>query len=130
MNLLSCKTRGGEMRILFMPMVGALGIGGMTRCLAVATEAALWGHEIGFFCSPKVFPLLQNIDAAIFEAPIPPPPENIAAPDHNLSDGIRIRRMDDLSYIETTVKAELAAYLSFRPDIIFTEFQPTAAISA
>ncbi len=118
------------MRILFMPMAGALGIGGMTRCLAVATDAALWGHEIGFFCSPKVFPLLQNIDAAIFEAPIPPPPENIAAPDHNLSDGIRIRRMDDLSYIETTVEAELAAFLSFRPDIIFTEFQPTAAISA
>lgn len=117
------------MRILFMPQAGALGIGGITRCLAVACEAALWGHEVGFFCKAQIFPMLQGLDATLFEAPAPPPPQMDAAVNYKLADSIRIRSMDDPAYLESTIEAELAAYRAFRPDVIFTENQFSAAIS-
>ena len=57
------------MRILFMPQAGALGIGGMTRCLAIAEEAQLWGHHVGFFCRPDIQPMLKELNLELYNAP-------------------------------------------------------------
>lgn len=34
------------MRILFAPLAGAYGMGGITRCLAVAEQAVMRGHQV------------------------------------------------------------------------------------
>lgn len=118
------------MRILFMPQAGALGLGAYTRCLGVAHEAELRGHEVAFFCRKEMVERLQRRSLRVFEAPFPPPPDQTAAQEFGLANSIRIRKMDDQVYLHKTIEAERAVYDSWRPDIIFTENQFSAAISA
>jgi len=124
--------RRSDMRVLFMQQAGALGIGGLTRCLAVATEAALLGHKTGFFCRRDVHRFVRKtIDTEVFAAPVPPEKVLASAPAKNftLADSIRIRNMDDIEYLRQTVAAEVQVIKGFAPDAIFTENQFTAALS-
>lgn len=117
-----------------MQQAGALGIGGLTRCLAVATEAALLGHQVAFFCRKEVQGLVRRmIDARIYTAPVPPqlPAMNRSTvKNFTLADSIKIRKMHNLGYLEDTIRAEVEAIEAYKPDFIFTENQFTAAISS
>jgi len=122
------------MKILFMQQAGALGIGGLTRCLAVATEAVLNGHEVAFFCRKEVKEFItKNIATRIFDAPVPPQVlniENKKIKNFTLADSIKIRNMDNLVYLDSTIRAEIKAIKTFKPNVVFTENQFSAAISS
>lgn len=118
------------MRVLLVPQAGALGLGGVARCLAVAQEAAVRGHRVGFLTPDRMRAFVEDFDAEHFTNPLPPPPDVAAAFPFRLADSIRIRRMDDLDYLRATLRAELLAYRRFRPDVVFTENQLSTTISA
>lgn len=120
------------MKILFIPQAGALGIGGVTRCLAVATEAAFCGHQVAFFCRKEIQEFIKMmIDARIFTAPAPIQKQREdCIKNFTLADSIRIRNMDDFTYLRSTIKVEIETIRQYKPNIIFTENQFSAAISA
>ncbi|MFG3207325.1 hypothetical protein [Streptomyces sp. NPDC048192] len=64
------------MKILFEPLGGALGIGAITRCLAMARAAVMRGHQIAFL-APDGYPLVDELALGPrFPAPAPVrPPE-------------------------------------------------------
>jgi UDP:flavonoid glycosyltransferase YjiC (YdhE family) len=113
-----------------MPQAGSLGLGGLTRCKAVAREAALRGHEVSFFCHPGVADRFRELSNSIHSAPVPPIRGYGAAPNFRVSDSIIIRGMDDVNYLRATVSTELALYRALKPDVIFTENQFSSAISS
>lgn len=117
------------MKILFVPQSGALGIGGITRCLSVAQEMSIWGHDIAFLSKPTVRDIANRLDINYYDAIIPPLPIRTGIIPYKLADHIRIRQMDDLHYINASVDRELEVFNNFKPDVVFTEYQFTTAIS-
>jgi UDP:flavonoid glycosyltransferase YjiC (YdhE family) len=106
-----------------------MGLGGVTRCLAVAQEAALRGHSIAFMAPRAMHRMLRDFAACLYDVPAPAPADHTAAKPFRLADSLRIRRMDDPDYLRRTVAAELAAYQNFSADVVFTENQLSCAIS-
>jgi UDP:flavonoid glycosyltransferase YjiC (YdhE family) len=119
------------MRILFAPMAGAFGLGAITRCLAVAQEAELRGHDVAML-TPSEYPLVD----AFFRGPRLTVPRPVPAKHRGVgespdfADMLILRGMDDASYIAAAVSAEIEAIKAYQPDLVFTENQPTIALSA
>jgi UDP:flavonoid glycosyltransferase YjiC (YdhE family) len=119
------------MRVLFAPQAGALGIGGITRCLAIAHHAAVRGHAVAF-CAPEGYPLLDlHFQGACFDVPRPIPPRPIGAGEaQSFAESLLLRGMAEPDYLTAAVAAERCAIRQFRADAVVTENQPTVAIAA
>ena len=111
-------------------MSGGLGLGPLTRCLAIAQEAQMRGHSVAFLCKKEFRPLVKNIGCEIFTAPKPRPYLGVPVPLYRLSDAAIALGMTDKDYIEQSLKSEFSAIERFKPDVIFAETQLTAAISS
>ena len=118
------------MRILLAPMAGAFGLGAITRCLAIGEHAALRGHKVAV-CAPSQYPLLDRyFYGPRFTAPRPVPHSEAGAGDVRVfADGFVLRGMDSPEYVASAVAAERQAIREFGADIVFTENQPSVAIS-
>jgi hypothetical protein len=119
------------MRILLAPMAGAFGLGAITRCLAIGEHAALRGHQVAV-CAPSQYPLLDRyFHGPRFTAPRPMPhPEAGTGDVRAFADGFVLRGMESPEYVARAVAAERHAIREFCADIVFTENQPSVAISA
>jgi UDP:flavonoid glycosyltransferase YjiC (YdhE family) len=123
------------MRILFEPLGGALGLGPVTRCLAVAHEAMMRGHQVAFL-APRVYPLVDDFAYGLrylSPAPVRPggqTPAELAGEADSYPQALAIRGLADAEYLRGVIDAELEAFADFRPDWVFTEMQPTLSISA
>lgn len=120
------------MRILFEPLGGALGIGAITRCLAIAEAAAVRGHRVAFL-APDGYPLIDELALGErYFAPFPTRrPEPAAGGEaHGFTEAVLIRGMAEPAYLHAALDAEEQAYRAFRPDIVVTEMQPTVPIAA
>ncbi|WEH37239.1 hypothetical protein PZB75_30055 [Streptomyces sp. AM 4-1-1] len=120
------------MRILFEPIGGALGIGAITRCLAMAQAATMRGHQVGFL-APDGYPLIDELDLGErFRAPFPERTAELVGSGEadGFTEAVLIRGMAQPDYVRAAVDAEVSAYRTFRPDIVVTEMQPTVPIAA
>ncbi|MEU1010750.1 hypothetical protein [Streptomyces sp. NPDC005890] len=120
------------MKILFEPLGGALGIGAITRCLAMAQAAVMRGHQVAFL-APEGYPLLDELALGPrFPAPAPiRPPELVGTGEADgFTEAVLIRGMAQPDYADRAIAAELDAYRTFAPDIVVTEMQPTVPIAA
>ncbi|KOX11399.1 glycosyltransferase [Streptomyces sp. NRRL B-3648] len=120
------------MKILFEPLGGALGIGAITRCLAMAQAAVMRGHRVAFL-APDGYPLVDELALGPrFPAPAPVrPPELVGTGEADgFTEAVLIRGMAQPDYAERAIAAELDAYRTFAPDIVVTEMQPTVPIAA
>ena len=118
------------MRILFEPLAGAIGLGAITRCMALAEQAVMRGHTVAFHAQP--YPLIENHPLGRrYDAPVPVKPSPGGDPQSSsFNEAIHIRGLADPGYLETAVRAELETIEDFRPDVMVTEWQPTVPISA
>ncbi|CAN5448681.1 hypothetical protein BH10ACT7_BH10ACT7_04300 [soil metagenome] len=115
---------------MFAPQSGALGLGGVTRCLALATMAATRGHRVSFLVPPS-YALLNQYPVGDRIA-TPRPDSRLAGVGEasSLLQSLEIRGMLDPDYMRSAVKAELDAYRKWKPDVVITENQLTVPISA
>ncbi|MEU6073669.1 hypothetical protein [Micromonospora sp. NPDC047074] len=117
------------MRILFAPLAGAYGIGGITRCLAVAEQSVMRGHEVAFL-APENYPLLDRYPfGRRYEVPRPSRPVPRDGNYLSFAEALYVRGMTQPDYLEAAVAAETEAVERFQPDMIFTEWQTTVAVS-
>lgn len=118
------------MRVLFVPQAGALGMGGITRLLALASEAQLRGHTVAFL-APAELPLLTTYHSGVqFEHHAPRFRGAVAGEAQSFAESLQIRGMLDVDYLSAAVHRELQSYAEFRPDLVVTENQITVPISA
>ncbi|MEU0884352.1 hypothetical protein ABZ345_37655 [Lentzea sp. NPDC005914] len=118
------------MRILFEPLAGAIGLGAITRCLALSEQAVLRGHTVAFHAQP--YPLVErHSHGPRFDAPVPTRPPGVRDPQStSFAEAIHLRGLAEPGYLETAIAAELDTIDRFRPDVVVTEWQPTVPISA
>jgi len=118
-----------DMRFLIIPLAGGVGLGPLTRCLAVAREAVGRGHEVVFLCQKSFADSIKKFGYKTYLAPTPQP-GSITPPPFRLSDIAIARGWVDPAYLEKAVQAERTIIRAFRPDCIFTETQFSVSISA
>lgn len=117
------------MRILLIPLAGGVGLGPLTRCLAVAKEAVSRGHEIVFLCKDSFADIITKYGYQYYNAPICHS-NGVKPHPFRLSDvAIELGWIEKL-YIEKAVKRERQIIKLFKPDVIFTETQFSVPISA
>ena len=110
------------MRILLIPFSGGLGLGPLTRCLAIAEEGKKRGHKVAFLCKPFFKKITETRG---FLSYLSPEPKHIRRnlPKYRLADLALEYGLLNLEYLQKAIKQELAIIKTFRPNIIFTETQ-------
>ncbi len=124
--------RTGEkfMRILLIPLAGGVGLGPLTRCLSVAHEAKMRGHEVLFLCKDTFCEIVRKFGYRTYTAPTPAQYRAPKPPPFRLSDVAIALGWIEESYINSAIEVERQIVRSFRPDVIFTETQFSVPISA
>jgi UDP:flavonoid glycosyltransferase YjiC (YdhE family) len=119
-----------QMRIMFEPLAGAIGLGAITRCVAIAQQAVLRGHTVAFHAQD--YPLLRSYPVGKrIDAPVPVRPAGSGDPQSaTFNEALHIRGLVEPEYLRAAVRSDLAAIESFRPDVIVTEWQPSVPIAA
>lgn len=118
------------MRFLFEPLAGAMGLGGITRCLALAQAAALRGHVVAFHSQP--YPLLERYPIAPrFDSVIPTRPRPITDPQSaSFNEALSLRGVHQPDYLRAAIESELKTIEQFQADVLVTEWQPSVPIAA
>lgn len=118
------------MRYLFEPLAGAMGLGGITRCLALAQAAALRGHVVAFHSQP--YPLLERYPIAPrYDSVIPTRPKPITDPQSaSFNEALSLRGVHQPDYLRAAIESELKTIEQFRPDVLVTEWQPSVPMAA
>ncbi len=118
------------MRILLIPLAGGVGRGPLTRCLSVAHEAKMRGHEVLFLCKDTFCEIVRKFGYRTYTAPTPAQYRAPKPPPFRLSDVAIALGWIEESYINSAIEVERQIVRSFRPDVIFTETQFSVPISA
>ncbi len=118
------------MRILFLPIItrGAA-IGTITRCLAIADELRLLGHECFFLTNGEGAKHVAEGGYSYMEGVVPDAPGSLT-PLRDLSEVAVHLNLTKEDYLRHALAAEQRAVEQFRPDVLFSEFKLTAAITA
>lgn len=119
------------MKLLLIPLSGGVGLGPLTRCLAIGREAAKRGHKVAFLCKPTFGKIVTRYGYQTYEAPTPRPrTTRPLPPPFRLSDvAVRLGWLEK-SYIELAVSREREIIRIFNPDVIFTETQFSVSLSS
>ncbi len=124
------------MRFLFVPVSGALGLGPVSRCLALAKTAVMRGHQV-FVLAPSGYPMVSGatfcrhiVSEATPRRPEGLTPAEMAGEASCMSHALAIRGMAEPSYVRTAVAEEIRTIRTVEPDVVVTEFQATAAVAA
>jgi UDP:flavonoid glycosyltransferase YjiC (YdhE family) len=118
------------MRVLFLPLItGGPAIGTITRCLAVAEYLRLLGHEASFLTNGEGKIYVEEAGFPYMEGPVPDRPGRLH-PLYDLSDVAVFLNLTTEAYLRISLEAELKAIDRFQPDVLFSEFQLTAPITA
>lgn len=118
------------MRLLIIPLAGGVGLGPMTRCMAIANEAKCRGHDVLFLCRDSFRKIAKKFGYKTCAAPIPPPYPGPKPPPFRLSDVAIALGWTEKSYVISAIETERKIIRSFKPDVIFTETQFSVPISA
>lgn len=118
------------MRLLFIPLAGGVGLGPLTRCLAVAHEARLRGHDVLFLCKDSFRGIVEMCGYKAYAAPIPPSNRRLKPPPFRLSDIAIALGWIEEEYFHSAIETERNVIRSYKPDLIFTETQFSVPVSA
>ncbi|MBW2283841.1 MAG: hypothetical protein JRF65_04470 [Deltaproteobacteria bacterium] len=118
------------MRCLFLPLItrGAA-IGTISRCLAIGQHLRDLGHEVFFLTNGEGARHVSESGFPFMEGIIPDPPGPYH-PLYDLSDVAVFLNLTREDYLRHSLQAEHDAVERFRPDVLFSEFKLTAAITA
>jgi UDP:flavonoid glycosyltransferase YjiC (YdhE family) len=118
-----------EPRVLLLPSPPSSGsVGSVTKMLGVARSLRARGCQVRFVVGGKLAELITRNGFTV--APYPEPrPAATVQPIRNIADVIQWTGMADPDFVEAAVEAEIAAIRDFRPDVVFAETRPSAAIS-
>lgn len=118
------------MRLLLYPLLGGKGLGIITRSLAIAEEAILRGHVVGVICTRSLEGVYKSLGVTTFT--IEPPPISLDLPSRiaDFNSFLASHGYGSLSTFERIVSSENIVIDTFKPDLIFSEFQPTVRISS
>ncbi|MBI5248243.1 MAG: hypothetical protein HY912_02000 [Desulfomonile tiedjei] len=118
------------MRILFLPLITrGPAIGTVSRCLAVAERLRKFGHECSFLASDSAAHHAAEAGFEVMEGAVPESPGPLR-PLCDLSDLAVFLKLTDEEFVRVSLKSENQAVQRFRPDVLFSEFKLTAAITA
>lgn len=106
-----------------------MGLGPLTRCLAVAREAQKRGHAPVFLCKKSFARIVEQFGFTAYLAP--EPRHGILSPSpYRLSDVALELGWVEPTYVKKAIDREREVIRLFRPDLIFTETQFSVAVSA
>lgn len=118
------------MRILFLPIITrGSAVGTITRCLAVAHQLRLFGHEAFFLTHGEGAKHVAESNFPFMEGAVPEPSGPHRAL-HDLSDVAVFLNLTDEDYLRRSLETEQHAVERFRPDVLFSEFKLTAPITS
>jgi UDP:flavonoid glycosyltransferase YjiC (YdhE family) len=118
------------MKILFLPIITrGSAIGTITRCLSVAHQLRLFGHEAFFLTHGEGAKHVAESDFPFMEGAVPEPPGLLHAL-RDLSDVAVFLNLTDEDYLRRSLETEQKAVERFKPDVLFSEFKLTAPITA
>jgi UDP:flavonoid glycosyltransferase YjiC (YdhE family) len=121
------------MRILFAPLAGALGLGAIVRCIAIAEEAVMRGHTVAFL-APRDYPLIDELQfGERYYSPRPERPSGLSRTElageaDSYPHCLQMRGHTSQKYLDAAIPAELEAIAAFQPDFLVTEMHPTVPI--
>lgn len=117
-------------RVMLLPSPPASGsIGSAVKCLGIAKELRDLGCRICFVIGGKLKGFLEKNGFYVYDYPVPLT-DGSMVPIRNALDFIRWTGMGEETYLQESIRAELAAIEDFHPDVIFSETRPSASISA
>jgi UDP:flavonoid glycosyltransferase YjiC (YdhE family) len=116
-------------RILLIPSPSSAGsVGSVTKSIGIARSLEKRGCEICFIMGGKLGALISRYGYQVITAPVPLPKRTIQEI-NNVEDVIQWTGMADPDYVEASVNTQMGAINTFKPDVIFAETDPCAAIS-
>jgi UDP:flavonoid glycosyltransferase YjiC (YdhE family) len=121
------------MRVLLVPLAGGVGFGPLTRALALAEQAHDRGHEVLFLARPEFCPIIARCGFPVEVAPTPPTRSGFSPVAHTsfqVSDDAVALGWADVDHLREAVATERRVIHQFRPDIMYTEYQISTAISS
>lgn len=117
-------------KILLMPSpVSSGSVGTTTKALGLARLLKMRGCEVRFVIGGRLAELVARNEFMVEPYPVPTCART-TQPIQNIIDFIQWTGLADADFVEQAVDAEIAAIRSFRPDVIFAEARPSAAIAA
>ena len=118
------------MRILFLPLItGGPAAGTISRCLAIAEHLRMFHHDVLFVTNGLAQQYVEEAGFPYLSAEVPDPPR-VLHPLYSLSDVAVYLNLTHERFVRGALDAELRAVDAFKPDVLFSEFQLTAPITA
>ncbi len=117
-------------KILLLPSTFSSGaVGPVVKAINIAQLLQQSGWQVHFAIGGTVARLISEHGFSVSSCPVPQAEKNIG-PITNMIEAMEWNGVTNPDYIQEIVKEEINIVSSFRPDVIFAEARPTAAITA
>ena len=120
------------MRVLIIPSAD-ITMSTITRCRSVIESLLDYSHPVAVVCTSSIESWFNSIDIPIFYRPEPDfnaIVTDATIPVRNLTNYVKLIGLADPIFVAESVEAEIQAIQAFKPDIVFSDFDLTAPISA
>ncbi|MGC8660050.1 MAG: glycosyltransferase [Desulfomonilaceae bacterium] len=118
------------MRVLFFPLITrGPASGTISRCLAIAEHLRSLGNDVFFLTNGHGIELVSEAGFPFIEGVLPDSPGHLH-PLYDLSDVAIFLNLTTETHVRRTLKSEIEAVKHFCPDVLFSEFNLTAPITA
>lgn len=120
------------MRLLTIPSSDTTSLNIIVRCMSVAAAAVKKGHSVGVL-APNCLTRRFKIPAQFFEYPVPPTINRVnltAPPIKKYGDYAELIGLTQPQFIRECLDTEESAITEFAPDVIYSDLNLTASISA
>ncbi|HEY9062656.1 MAG TPA: nucleotide disphospho-sugar-binding domain-containing protein [Pseudobacteroides sp.] len=117
-------------RVMMLPSPPSSGsIGSVTKSIGIARMLIKRGCEVCFVMGDKLGEFISRSGFKVYLYPTPVPNGSISVINSTV-DFVEWTGMADEDFVQASIIAELEAIRDFKPDVIFAEARPSAAISA
>ncbi|HEX8089158.1 MAG TPA: nucleotide disphospho-sugar-binding domain-containing protein [Blastocatellia bacterium] len=121
------------MRCLIIPSPDTTSLNIIIRCMSIAAEAIEQGHEVCVLAPPSLVERFSHLNLKVYDYPLPPTIERVnmeAPPIKKYGDYAQLIGLNAPEFIERSLDVELKAIDEFTPDVIYSDLNLTASISA
>jgi UDP:flavonoid glycosyltransferase YjiC (YdhE family) len=121
------------MRCLIIPSPDTTSLNIVIRCVSIAAEAIDQGHEVCVLAPPTLIERFAHVKAKSYDYPLPPTIARVnleAPPIKKYGDYAALIGLNAPEFIEESLAVELRAIDEFAPEVIYSDLNLTASISA
>src|SRR5436309_9650600 len=121
------------MRCLIIPSPDTTSLNIIIRCLSIAAEAIDQGHDICVLAPPALIERFPHVNFKSYDYPLPPTIARVnleAPPIKKYGDYATLIGLNAPAFIEESLAVELRAIDEFAPQVIYSDLNLTASISA